>query len=132
MSDTFSLLNGTRGTLPRVPFSRIKDAVMGERYTLSLAIVGEQKIRILNRTHRGKDMPTDVLSFPYSKTDGEIIINPNTARKKAKQFGMTERHYLAFIFIHGLLHLKGLEHGRTMETQEDTWCRTFSVPSPRQ
>jgi ssRNA-specific RNase YbeY (16S rRNA maturation enzyme) len=50
--------------------------------------------------------------------------------KKAKLFGMTTRGYLGFLFIHGCLHLEGMDHGRTMEALEGKFCRAFHFPTP--
>lgn len=131
MDDTFTITNGTRTNTPRVPFSNIKEALLGKRYTLSLVFVGETKMRSLNNQYRKKNEPTDILSFPYEKTSGEIILNQNMIQKKSKLFDMTAKHYTAYVFIHGLLHLKGHAHGRTMEKLEDTWCRRFNIPIPQ-
>lgn len=130
--DTFSVQNGTRGRLPRVPFSVIKEKILGKRYELSLAFVGDARMRTLNREYRDKDKTTDILSFPLSKTSGEIFISMNAAKKKAQQFGMTVNDYFIFLFIHGCLHLEGRTHGRTMEKLEDSWCNVFGVTVPKE
>ncbi len=127
--DTFAITNGTRGTLPRVPFLVMKEKILGKRYSLSLVFIGTSRMRRLNATYRKKDMPTDILSFPLSKTEGEMFINRNVADTKAKDFGLSTMHYFSYIFIHGCLHLKGMEHGRTMEKEEDSWCRVFTIPT---
>jgi len=126
----FSITNTTRGTLPRVVFSRIKERILGKHYELSVVFVGEERMRRLNREHRGIDTATDILSFPLSKHSGEIFIHLASAKKKASVFSLKTTHYVAFIFIHGCLHLKGYAHGRTMETLEDSWCRSFDIPPP--
>lgn len=128
--DTFAITNGTRGALPRVPFSRIKEAVLGKRYTLSLVFIGNTRMRRMNRTYRGKDATTDILSFPFDRTSGEIVISLQEAAKRAKRFAMTPRQYLTFLMIHGCLHLNGFEHGSDMETHENKWCAYFNVPQP--
>lgn len=129
--DSFSIKNGTRENIPRVPFSMMAEKILGKSYSLSVVFVGDARMRTLNRTHRGKDTVTDILSFPLSKDFGEIFINQKTAVKKASTFGLTPKQYIAYMFIHGLLHLKGMEHGRTMEKQEDSWCLAFNVPLPK-
>jgi len=65
-------------------------------------------MRRLNRTYRGQDKSTNVLAFPISKNLGEIFINPS----RAKPFGVK------FLFVHALLHLKGMRHGAKMEKLE--------------
>jgi len=126
----FSLTNGTRHPVPRVPFSNFAENILGRHYELSVVLVGDTRMQRLNRSYRNKDTTTDILAFPLEKNSGEIILNVRKARAKAKKFGMTPNDYLNFVFIHGLLHLKGMDHGRTMERLEDTWCRKFGVPYP--
>jgi len=130
MNDSFSITNNTRRTISRVLFFSIKEKILGKRYTLSLVFVGKTHMQRLNRTYRKKNEPTDILAFPLEKNSGEMYIHLGTVAKKAKQFSLTPRHYLAYVFIHGCLHLKGMEHGRTMEKSEDMWCRTFGIPEP--
>ena len=121
----FSSINKTFGTIPRLPFCRMKDAVLGTTYTLSLVFIGDTRSRALNQTYRGKDTPTDILSFPLSKQDGEIFINLKRARMNAKKHGASETQFLKRLFIHGLLHLKGMEHGSTMDTEETKFLKRF-------
>jgi rRNA maturation RNase YbeY len=69
----------------------------------------------------------NILSFPLSDTAGEIIINPEKAKRKSKEFSRTFENYLVFIFIHGLFHLKGFDHGSTMESEEARVRRLFKI-----
>jgi rRNA maturation RNase YbeY len=108
-------------------FARIKDKVLGKNYELSLVFVGKDLGRRLNREHRQKDYVTDILSFPYDKNSGEIFINPQKANVKAKEFDRTSKNYLIFIFIHGLFHLKGFDHGSRMEGEEARVRAFFKV-----
>ncbi|PIR85276.1 rRNA maturation RNase YbeY [Candidatus Kaiserbacteria bacterium CG10_big_fil_rev_8_21_14_0_10_45_20] len=130
MSPTFSIRNGTQQKIPAVPFLRIKEKVLGKKYDLSLVFIDETRMRTLNTRYRNKKTSTDILSFPLDTLSGEMFISMNDVQKKAKKFSLSTKQYLGFLFIHGLLHLKGLDHGRTMERQENSWCRTFSIPSP--
>ncbi len=97
---------------------KIKEEILGKQYELSFAFVSKNKIKFLNKTYRKKDEPTDILSFPLSKKDGEILICKDIAKIKAKKFEMTFQDYLLFLVIHGMLHLKGLEHNAKMERYE--------------
>lgn len=81
---------------------------MGEKYELSLVFCGPALSKRLNKTYRDKDHATNVLSFPISKTSGEIFIDLATLK------GFSVKH----LFIHGCLHLKGMEHGAKMEKLE--------------
>ena len=93
----------------------MKEAILGPRYELSVASVGSSVSRRLNRVHRGKDKPANVLSFPLSKHSGEILLDLAQARKDASLFAMSPRAFLGRLFIHGALHLKGFAHGGIME-----------------
>ena len=68
--------------------------------------------------YRGKNKPANVLSFPLSNKSGEIFIDLVTAQKDAKKFEMPFQKFVAYLFIHGLLHLKEMKHGATMEQAE--------------
>ncbi|MCL2182917.1 MAG: rRNA maturation RNase YbeY [Chitinispirillia bacterium] len=69
-------------------------------------------IRRLNRRYRGKDKPTDVLSFPFGDDDllGEVYISLQRAKVQARRFGLTYEEELKRLLIHGLLHLMGYDH----------------------
>jgi rRNA maturation RNase YbeY len=125
--ETFSIINKTKGRLPSLPFVQIKDTVLGKKYVLNLVFVGKKTSQKLNNTYRQINKPTDILSFSLSKKEGEIFINPDKARKKAKEFGRKYDNYLAFLFIHGLYHLKGLDHGEKMEKAEAKIRRVFNI-----
>jgi probable rRNA maturation factor len=114
---TLSIAHTTR-SYPKGPYRQIKDDILGRTYTLSLVFVGEQRARTLNRTHRKKTYTPNVLSFSLSPHEGEVFICPAVARREAPAFGMSYRAYVAFLLIHGLLHLKGYRHSATMERAE--------------
>lgn len=101
-----------------IPFTKLKNHVFGKGFELSLVFTDSRLSRRLNRTYRGKNKPANVLSFPLSKKSGEIFIDLVTAKKDARKFEMTFRDFVALLFIHGLLHLKGMRHGDTMERAE--------------
>lgn len=125
--ESFEIRNLTKGTTPHVPFRDIKEAILGKRYTLSLALIGSTRSRALNKEHRNKDKVANVLSFPLDKHEGEIFITPTHAKKEAQKFGKTERQMIGYLFIHGLLHLKGMEHGSTMDKAEQKYCAQFHM-----
>ena len=129
MVEGFSLVNRTKAKLPRLAFAHMKRALLGQHYELSLVIVGERKARTLNRMYRGKNYVPNVLSFPLSKSAGEIFINPQKAEREAPRFGMSRSTYLAYLFIHACLHLKGMRHGATMESIERRALRRFKLTS---
>jgi rRNA maturation RNase YbeY len=122
-----SILNKTEGTLPRVPFARIKDTVLGTDYDLSLVFVGNALSKKINMSYRGKDYIPNVLSFELDKTFGEIVINPLEARRQAPGFDRSYTSMVAFLYIHGLCHLKGMKHGSTMEKAETKIRKKFRI-----
>ncbi len=127
--DTFKITYKTK-TAPRINgavFQSIKETVLGESYDLSLVFVGDRLAKKLNATYRQKNYATDILSFSVDKTSGEIFINPTVARKKAKEFARSESNYFMFLFIHGLFHLKGMDHSAIMEREEKKVRKTFNV-----
>jgi probable rRNA maturation factor len=123
-------ISSTLKKAPRINavlFQRIKNEVLGEEYELDLQFIGKTKGRRLNFTFRQKDYATDILSFPIDKTMGEIYIHPEKARQKAKEFDRTFENYLVFLFIHGLFHLKGFDHGSRMESEEARVRALFNI-----
>ncbi|MEX0930091.1 MAG: rRNA maturation RNase YbeY [Candidatus Paceibacterota bacterium] len=111
----------------RFDYAAIKDTILGTEYECSLAFIGTKRSRTINRTFRGKDKPTDVLSFSYTNTSGEIFICPEIARTKATEFDRDLTRFLAFLFIHGCFHLKGMRHGGRMEASEARIRRRFQI-----
>lgn len=127
---SFSLAQTLRKKAPAGLFRRfgvMTVAVHGEDYELSVVIVGKKRMRTLNRTHRNKDYTTDILSFPIDKSAGEIFINLDACKKKAREFDRTFENYLEFLFIHGLVHLLGFDHGSKMENKERAVRQQFGV-----
>lgn len=92
--------------------------MLGKKYDLSLVFVGNTVSRRLNKTLRGKDKPTNVLSFPLSKDSGEIFIDLAKAKLEHKSFGLNFKNFVLYLYIHGLLHLAGMEHGDKMTKAE--------------
>jgi len=124
---SLSITNTQKGKLPRLPFAKISQAVLGKEYDCSLVIVSPRKSRSLNKLYRGKDVQTNILSFPLEKNQGEIFIDLETSRKDASNFNRSYSNFIGFLFIHGLLHLKGLDHGAKMEREERKVRRLFKI-----
>ena len=117
-------------------FQRTVFLVFGEQlnaknFNLSVALVGEAEIRLLNRQYRKKDAATDVLSFAeYEKRAealgqdlktekeevflGELIVCPVYVQKNALEDGETFEFAMTYIVSHGILHLLGFAHGQKM------------------
>lgn len=86
---------------------------------LSIVLVGQGRIRELNKKYRKKNKVTDVLSFLYdSHKTGEIVICLPVLKKNAKKYKSTFKKELARILIHGILHILDYSH-QTMEKKEN-------------
>lgn len=105
----------------------IKEYVLGKKYDLSVAFLDTKAMRAVTLRTKKKDKASNVLAFALSKSSGEILICPATANKEAKSYGMDRPTFLAYLFIHGLLHLKGLKHGARMESEERRVMRQFGL-----
>jgi len=84
----------------------------------------------LNRAYRKHDASTDILAFPLEKGAGELFISLPDVAKKAPHFGLSRKEYLEYLFVHGLVHLKGYDHGKNMDALEKKYCRTLGVSYP--
>jgi len=118
MEERFSIINKTREKLPSLFFVKTKNDILGKRYSLSIAYVSENESREINKKYRKKNRPTNILSFALHENKGEIVLCPAVIRQEAKNFGKTFSQFLGFLVIHGMLHLKGLEHGKEMGEAE--------------
>jgi probable rRNA maturation factor len=90
------------------------------RGELSVALVGDAAVRRLNREWRGKDRPTDVLSFPQEARGrllGDVVISLDTARRQAREGGWSLAAELRRLLAHGLLHCLGHDHERRTDAR---------------
>jgi len=109
---------------------------------VSLLLVDDPTIRDLNREYRGRDRPTDVLSFALNEGElpdpapemwGDIVISVESALRQAEEYGHSFETEMARLLIHGALHLLGYDHETTeseaerMRTQEAEILRTFEA-----
>lgn len=105
-------------------FSRVKsnEKLSGE-IEVTLSLVSDDEIQSLNKEYRGKDEPTDVLSFPlfsreelrevpedFPLTLGDIVISLDRASQQAKDYNHSLLREFCFLALHGLLHLLGYNH----------------------
>lgn len=106
----------------------VQRAVAGEgldgSYQVTVTLVSDDEIRDLNKTHRGKDEVTDVLSFPLTESDaasfvlpdevpthlGDVVVSTDRARAQAAELGHSFERELAYLAVHGTLHLLGYDH----------------------
>jgi len=90
-----------------------------QKTDLSIALVGQGRIRELNRRYGGKNRPTDVLAFSNRNMGlGEIVICLKEVKKNAKKYGFTFKKELTRILIHGLLHLLDYSHEKKVEIKK--------------
>jgi probable rRNA maturation factor len=122
-SDNLLVRDFTKRRAPSLPYTRaIQTALQG--FDISLVFVGEKRAQDLNKRLRGKDYVPNVLSYLVSNDEttlqksGEIIICLSVAKKQAPLYEMSYKKFVLFLFIHGLLHLDGMQHGSTMEKRE--------------
>lgn len=110
-------------------FRRICDAAApylgtpkGLTAEVGISLVGQGRIRSLNRQYRHRDKSTDVLSFPLSSgrikgytaiSLGDLFISPSDVAAKARTTGNPVRDQMTWTVIHGLLHLAGYDHEKS-------------------
>ena len=124
---TVSVTNTTRSKNPRGEWQAMKDDILGKEYELSLVFVGGVRAQKLNEAYRGKSYVPNVLSFPFDAKTGEIYIAPAVAKKEAQKFDLSVTGYIQYLYIHGLLHLKGMDHGGTMDKAEIKYRTKYKV-----
>jgi len=118
--------------IPQFPYETVKNDILGKKYSLSLSFVGPTRAQKLNAQYRKKSYIPNVLSFPLNEVTGEIVICPDVAKREHKAYHLTKDGYIAFLFIHGLLHLKGYDHhseaeAATMEKLEKRYRIKYSI-----
>ena len=99
-----------------------------ESGNLNIALVGSKKIQKLNKQYRSKNKPTDVLSFSRIETQlssflsdnelGDILICLQIAKKQAKNYETTLNQELARLTVHGVLHIFGYDHERSLNDEK--------------
>ena len=99
--------------------------VLGKQYEFSLVICGDDLAQRMNVQYRKKSYKPNVLSFPLDKASGEIFLNLRCTEREAKKYGVSVRDRFALLFIHGLWHLKGFDHGTPMERHERETLKKF-------
>ncbi len=100
-------------------------------WDISLVFIGPTRARAMNAQLRGKTYIPNVLSYAAGKENGEICICLQEAERQAPMYGMNTRAFVLYLFIHGLLHLKGWAHGVTMERCERKLATKFAASGTR-
>ena len=89
----------------------------GLRGVVNVLVTSNSELQSLNRRFRGKDQPTDVLSFPASpglrtRYAGDIAISAEIAAHNARALGHSAAQEIKILTLHGILHLRGYDHER--------------------
>jgi len=125
-----------------IPRAAALRAWTGSAHNVTLRIVGAREGRRLNFLYRKKNKATNVLSFPYGKGSGDVVLcHPVIAREARAQGKSIAAHY-AHLVVHGILHLRGYDHEKKrdaerMERREIRILRRlgfadpYTVKSPR-
>lgn len=127
MSQENLTISSTVKKYPKLAYLDFKNAILGKKYQLSLAFVGSKRARSINIASRQKSYVPNVLSFPLSEDQGEIFICPDVAKSESVKFELSEDGYISYLFIHGLLHLQGHDHGETMDNLEKKFLKKFKI-----
>ncbi|WP_457667339.1 rRNA maturation RNase YbeY [Thiolapillus sp.] len=113
-----------------------------EDVSVVIRIVDEDESRQLNLEYRGKDKPTNVLSFPFeappevpSRHLGDLVICAPVVAEEAVRQGKPLRHHWAHMVVHGMLHLQGYDHlneeeAARMESLEIEILQNGGIPDP--
>lgn len=101
---------------------RARRAAVPQAASVCIRVVGPAESRRLNREYRGKDAPTNVLSFPASSAErelggslGDLVVCAAVVTAEAREQGKERAAHWAHMVVHGVLHLHGLEHGTRRE-----------------
>lgn len=128
-----SLPAGTKQELGRF-LTRVRKAV-GVDGSATVLLADDARLKELNRSFRGKNKPTDVLSFPAPTngegTIGDIAISVETAARQAGEHGHTLGEELRILLLHGVLHLAGFDHETDrgeMRAREGELRRKLGLP----
>jgi probable rRNA maturation factor len=109
-------------------------------YQVTLVLTDDGEMRTLNRTWRGKDTPTNVLSFPSGEIGasgflGDVVLAHETTRKEAGEQGIALQDHVSHLVVHGVLHLLGFDHtedeaAERMETLERAALAALGIGDP--
>jgi probable rRNA maturation factor len=104
---------------------------------ISVVLSSDREVRRLNHAHRGRDKPTNVLTYepPAPGMPGEVIVALGVVRREAAASKRAPAHHLAHLVLHGALHLAGHDHDRAgdarkMEMREARLLARIGVPNP--
>jgi probable rRNA maturation factor len=123
-----------RRLVPRVEAVAARAArAAGSGCSAAIVLAADRTVRRLNSRHRGRDRPTNVLTYPIPAP--EIVLALGVIRREAASAGRSPAHHLAHLVVHGILHLAGHDHhhagdARRMELAEARILHRLRVPNP--
>ena len=125
-----------RRMVPR-PEALVRRAVRAAAGDCAVMLASDGAVKRLNARHRGRNAPTNVLTFDPAGPGlpGEIVLALGTVRREAAAEGKRPAHHLAHLVVHGVLHLRGHDHhhpgeARRMEMAEARILRRIGLPNP--
>lgn len=123
--------NLTRLRAPALNWVKIKNKILSEAHETDLVLVQDRLMAELNAKYRRKSGPTNVLAFRLGRLTGQIFIDLPLARSEAKNLGIAPKKYILYLYIHGLLHLKGYDHKNSRQSKimakvEQKWLKALS------
>lgn len=124
MTGELSITKSTRTTV-RVSLFKKAHARILPKIDISLVFISATDAQAVNKALRKKSYVPNVLSYMVGKDSGEVLLCSSEIRKQAPSFGLTYEQCLLFMFIHALLHLKGMRHGSTMERAEARYLALY-------
>lgn len=119
----------------------ISEESLTESFELSLSLISDEEIQKANSEYRNKNSPTDVLSFREEEAEidfpnpsgatvlGDVLISKDTAKRQAKEKGHSYEYEIAFLFVHGILHLLDYDHERSEEEERVMFAKTDNIMS---
>jgi probable rRNA maturation factor len=118
-------------------FAQKARKAVGLKGDVSILLTSNREMRQLNRCFRGKDKPTDVISFPameevFQEFAGDLAISVDIAAANAKHFGHSTQDEIRVLILHGLLHLSGYDHEKDkgeMARKEQRLRSKLGLPS---
>lgn len=123
-----SVINRTKSRVDENLLKLVVEKVLKQEMdnvSVNVVLVGEKRIRDLNRTYRKIDLVTDVLTFVYGDEDlfGEIFLCPKQIEKNAKKFGQPYMTEFKRVLIHSCLHLNGYDHELTDNNSTEMFAK---------
>lgn len=112
-----------------------------KNYEIGVTLVDDAYIQELNSKYRGKEMPTDVLSFPLTDEEeldddsfvvGDVVVSVETAQRQCHEYGHSLLRETVYLLIHGIYHILGYTHDdvdekKAMRAKEEEVLKHFNV-----